>query len=401
MPQYSYRARTGDGKEVRGKLRAQTAERADALLRSHNLVPIEIEVSEDDSLLNRTVLGGHVNSKDLILFSRQMASMIRAGVPVLQSLYTLAKQVEKPAFQRLLQEMAYDIEGGESLSNAMTKRPEVFSLFFLGVVRTGEASGRLSQSLVIMADYIEQNYVFTRKVRSALMYPVFILTAVVLVIILMFAFVVPQLVALFAEADVQLPLPTRILIGLTNFAHNYWYVLVLVAVALGVLLRSYLKTPEGQYNLSTFVLRMPGLSSLFKKVYLARLTSILHTLFSSDVPVIESLKLAETSMGNKVYQTILGNTAAAIKDGSSMSAVWENEPYIPPMLTTMVGVGERSGEIEKAFSEANAFFRRDVEEILDTITVFIEPVLVIVLGMGVGVIVAAVLLPIYNLVLVL
>ncbi|MEX2054850.1 MAG: type II secretion system F family protein [Candidatus Andersenbacteria bacterium] len=402
MPQYSYRAKTVDGKEVRGKLTAQSSDRADSLLRSHHLAPIEIVVAKEDvSLLNRTIFGGKVTTRDLILFSRQIASMIRAGVPVLQSLQALAKQVEKPSFHTLLQEMAYDIEGGESLSVSMSKRPEVFSLFFLGVVRTGEASGRLSQSLVIMADYLEQNYAFTRKVRSALMYPVFVLTAVVIVVFLMFTFVVPQLVAIFVEAAVELPLPTRILIAITNFMTSYWYIVIVLVVVLGLVLRSYLKTPEGQYNLSTWVLHIPGLSTLFKKVYLARLTSILHTLFSSDVPIIESLKIAQTSMGNKVYQNILANTASAIKDGASISTVWEQEPYIPPMLTTMVGVGERSGEIDKAFSEAHGYYKREVAEILENVTVFIEPILVIVLGIGVGIVVAAVLLPIYNLVLVL
>lgn len=401
MPQFSYRAKTADGKDVRGTLTAQTSERAQNLLRSHHLQPLEITVVDDSTLLNRTVLGGSVSTKDLVLFSRQISSMIRAGVPVLQALQALARQVEKPSFKKLIQEMSYDIEGGEALSIAMSKHPEVFSLFFLGVVRTGEASGRLSQSLSIMADYLEQSYVFTRKVRSALMYPVFVLTAVVIVVFLMFLLVVPQLVALFAEAEVQLPLPTRVLIAISRFMSQYWYVIVLVAVALGLLLRSYLKTPEGQYNLSTWVLRLPILRRLFQKIYLARLTSILHTLFSSDVPVIESLKIAQTSMGNRVYQTILNDTANAIKDGASISSVWEQERYIPPMLTTMVAVGERSGETARAFSEAQRFFQRDVEEILDTVTVFIEPILVIVLGIGVGIVVAAVLLPIYNLVLVL
>lgn len=401
MPQYSYLARAADGKEVKGTLRAQTDDRARALLIGHGLQPMEISASEGGTLLQRNVLGGRVNTKDLILFSRQTASMVRAGVPILQATQTLAKQVEKPALRKLLQEISYDIEGGESLSAAMTKHPFVFSVFFLGVVKTGEASGRLSESLTIMADYLENSYVFIRKVRSALMYPIFVITAVIIVVVLMFLFVVPQLVSLFAEAEVQLPLITRILIGITSFVQHYWYLVGLVIIALTIVLRSYLKTPEGQYNLSSLVLKVPLISTLFEKVYLTRMTSILHTLFSSDVPIIEALELAQDSIGNKVYQRILGDTAAAIKDGAAISSVWEHEPYIPPMLTTMVGVGERSGEIEKAFSEANGFFKRDVDEILNTITVFLEPVLVIVLGIGVGFIVAGVLLPIYNLVLVL
>lgn len=401
MAQFTYTAKTADGKEVRGTLRAQSSERASALLQAHGLAPLDVKLTDETSVLNRTVLGGKISTRDLILFTRQVASMIRAGVPILQALQALAKQVDKPVFVKLLRELTYDIEGGESLSGALAKHPTVFSVFFLGVVRTGEASGRLSESLSILADYIEQNYFFVRKVRSALMYPVFVLTSVVIVVVLMFAFVVPQLVSLFEEANVRLPLPTRILIGITNSVNDYWYVIALIVVVLGVIMRSYLKTPEGQYNFSTLLLRIPLVSTLLQKVYLSRLTSLLHTLFSSDVPILESLKLARESLGNKVYQTIMDDTAAAVKDGASISSVWEHEAHIPAMLTVMVGIGERSGEIEKSFKEAHYFFKRDVEEMLDSITVLLEPLLVILLGIGVGIVVAGVLLPIYNLVLVL
>ena len=401
MAQFSYKAKTTDGKEVKGTLQAQSEERAALLLQSHGLVPLDLKLADETSLLNRAVLGGKVSTRDLILFSRQIASMIRAGVPILQALQALAKQIDKPAFQKLLQDLTYNIESGESLSNALARYPTVFSLFFLGVVRTGEASGRLSESLAILADYLEQNYFFMRKVRSALIYPVFVLSSVLIVVFLMFAFVVPQLVGLFTAANVRLPLPTRILITITESLHSYWYIVALIIIALAVVLRSYLRTPEGQYNLSTLVLRLPVISTLVQKVYLSRLTSIMHTLFSSDVPILESLQLARESLGNRTYQSILDDTAAAVKDGASISSVWEHEPYIPPMLTVMVGIGERSGEIEKAFKEAHYFFQRDVEEMLDSVTVLLEPILVILLGIGVGVVVAAVLLPIYNLVLVL
>jgi type IV pilus assembly protein PilC len=401
MPQYSYRARNAAGKDVRGTLHAPSPERAEALLRSHQLTPIEVSSNTEGAWWQREIFSSRVRTKDLVLFSRQMSTMIRAGVPIVEALQSFTKQVQKPAFIRLIQEMVYDIQGGLSLSNSLGKHPDIFSLFYLGVVRTGEASGRLSESLEILARYLEQSYVFNRKVRSALMYPAFVLSAVVIIGAVMFMFVMPQLVALFSEANVQLPLPTRVLIAVTNFLTSYWYFVVASLVACGFLLRSYLRTPEGQYTVSSAVLHIPVFSQLFRKVYLARLTSILHTLFASDVPVIESLEIAESSIGNRVYQRILQRTVQAIKDGASVSTVWEEEPFIPPLLTTMVGVGERSGEIENAFKEANRFFQRDVDDMLDIITVFVEPILVIILGIGVGFLVAAVLLPIYNLVLVL
>ncbi len=401
MAEFSYRARDRQGKVIRGTVQAADEQRATVLLQSKGLSPLELKSAVKKSLLNRTVFGGNVGKRDLMLFSRQMASMIRAGVPILEAVRTFRKQISKSGFVSLLDEIAYDIEGGESLSNALAKYPSTFSLFYLGVVKTGEASGRLSEALETLAVYVERNYIFNRKVRSALTYPVFVLSAVIIVVVVMFSFVVPQLIALFEAAQVPLPLPTRILVAVTSFGGDYWYILLIIIVALGLLVRQYLRTPEGQYAVSTWALHIPIVSQLFRKVYLARLTSILHTLFASDVPVIEALRIARASTVNRVYQRILDETATAVKNGAAISTIWEHEVYIPPILTTMVGVGERSGEIQEAFREAQGFFQRDVEEMLDTITVFLEPILVILLAIGVGIISAAVLLPIYNLVLVL
>ena len=400
MAKFSYRARTVDGKLVKGTLRASSQERATALLRSHNLNPIEIKQGEETSILNRTIFGT-VGAKDLILFFRQSSSMITAGVPILQALEALAKQVTKAHFRRLIEDMVYDVESGESLSIAMSKHSQVFSPFMLGVVRTGEASGRLSSSMAAVADHLEQDYNFMRRVRAALIYPVFLLSVVVILSMVMFTFVLPQLVALFTDAGVQLPWPTRVLIGLTNFLSRYWVLLTAVAVVLGFLLRSYLRTPEGKYAVSSGVLHLPVIRRLFQKIYLARLTSILHTLFTSDVPALESFELAREAVGNRVFQRIMEDTMKAIKDGSSISYVWQHEAFIPPMLTTMVAVGEKSGEVGTAFSQASSFFKRDVDSILDSVAVLLEPIMILILGVGVGIVVGAILLPIYNLVLVL
>jgi type IV pilus assembly protein PilC len=400
MAKFIYRARTADGKLVKGTLRAASEERALVLLRSHNLNPIEVVVGQEASLLNRTI-GRGVSPKDLILFFRQASSMISAGVPILQALQALVKQVNKSSFKRVIEDMVYDIEAGESLSISMSKHDTVFSPFTIGVVRTGEASGRLSASLAAIGDHLEQDYNFTRRVRAAMIYPVFLLTVVIILALLMFTFVLPQLVALFADAGVTLPWPTRVLISVTTFFSRYWLLLAALGVVLGLLLRSYLKTPEGRYNLSTAVLRLPIIRRLFQKIYLARVTSVLHTLFTSDVPALESFELAKEAVGNRVFQRIMDDTIKAIKDGASISFVWQHEPNIPPMLTTMVAVGEKSGEVGLAFNQASTFFRRDVDSILDSIAVLLEPIMILILGVGVGIVVGAILLPIYNLVLVL
>jgi type IV pilus assembly protein PilC len=400
MPTFTYRARQEDGALTRGTLRAANEERATSLLRSHGLTPIALEAAEETSWLHRSIGGKQVGTKELIMFFREAGSMIQAGVPIIETLKALQKQSQKEKLKKVLGELVYDIEAGESLSIAFGKHPTVFNQFILGIVRIGEASGKLGGSLDAIANQLEEEYGFQRKVRAALIYPIFVLVLVIVLVLVMFTYVLPQLVGLFADANVPLPLPTRILIGITNFLTGYYPILITVCIALGLLFRSWIRTAEGRYTFTTMMLGIPVLKEIIQKVYLARMTSVLTTLFASDVPILEALTLTREAIGNRVYQRILDDTIQAVKDGASISYVWGNEPYIPPMLTTMVSVGERSGEISKSFQLANKFFTRDVSDILETITILLEPILIIILGIGVGIIVGSVLLPIYNLVLV-
>ncbi len=400
MPTFTYRARQENGTLTRGTLRAADEDRATSLLRSHGLTPISLERSEEKSWMNINIGFNRVGTKELIAFFREASSMIQAGVPIVETLKALQKQSKKQQLSKIVGEIVYDIEAGESLSIALSKHPDTFNQFVLGIVRIGEASGKLGSSLDAIADQMEEEYGFQRKVRAALIYPVFVLALVVILILIMFTYVLPQLVGLFEDANVVLPLPTRILIGITNFFTRYYALLISISIALGLLFRSWVRTAEGRYTFSTMLLGVPILKEIIQKIYLARMTSVLATLFASDVPIIEALTLTRESIGNRVYQRIIDDTIQAIKDGASISYVWGHEAYIPAMLTTMVSVGERSGEISKAFKLANRFFARDVSDILETITILLEPVLIIILGIGVGVIVGSVLLPIYNLVLV-
>lgn len=400
MATFAYRARQADGTLTRGTLRAANEERAGSLLRSHGLTPVSLEVVEQASFFNRSVGIRRVGTKDLIVFFREASSMILSGVPVLETLKALQVQSRREKLSSIIRDVIYDIEAGESLSIALSKHSTTFNQFILGIIRTGEASGKLGDSLNSIANQLEEEYSFQRKIRAALIYPAFVLVLVVVLVIIMFAFVLPQLVDLFQDAGIELPLPTRILIAITNFLTTYWVILLTCAVALGLLFRSWIRTAEGRYTFSSMTLSVPLLREIIQKVYLARMTSALSTLFASDVPVMEALSLTRESIGNRVYQRILDNTIQSIKDGASISYVWSQEPHIPAMLTTMVSVGEKSGEVSKSFAQANKFFSRDVADILETITILLEPILIVILGIGVGIIVASVLLPIYNLVLV-
>jgi type II secretory pathway component PulF len=345
-------------------------------------------------------LFGRPGARDIIILSRELATMIKAGVPLVQAFEMLIRQSTKPILTHALEDIARSIEGGNSLSMALSRHPQLFNSFYLGVIQSGEASGRLTHSFETLADFQEQDYIFRRKIQTALTYPAVILVAIIIVMIIIFAVIMPQLVQLFADAEVQLPWATRLVIGLADFFRSFWYVLFFLSLILFVIGRSYARTPEGSYVISSTLLRIPGLSGLLKKMYLTRLTSVLHTLFDSDVPVIETLKLARKSMNNKVYERIMTNTLHGVKNGATISSLWEREPHIPPLLIAIVSVGERSGELSQAFAQAQTFFVRDVDNALNTIAILLEPIMVILLGIGVTIIVASVLLPIYNLVLV-
>lgn len=401
MATFTFRARRPDGKLTQGTLRASDRGSAVSLLRKNQLTPIAIKANEEQSVFQKTILSSPIGTRDLIIFARQIASMIRAGVPILDSLRALQTQVTKDSFRQVLQDLVYEIEAGDSLSSSMAQHADVFTPFMLGVVRTGEASGRLSESLDIVADYMEKDYAFVRRVRAAFIYPIFVVIIVIMLSIILFTFVLPQLVTLFQESGVVLPLPTRILIFVTNAMSQYWYMFLAALIAFFLITRSYLKTPEGRLSFNTLLLKIPFLSDFFQKFYLSRLTSILNTLFASDVPVLESLRLARDAVTNYVYKNILDRTITAVKDGTSISAVWKKEAFIPPLLISMVEVGERSGEVQKGFAEASRFFQRDVDDLLGSITVLLEPLLILILGLGVAIVVASVILPIYNLVLVL
>ncbi|MEX1111875.1 MAG: type II secretion system F family protein, partial [Candidatus Andersenbacteria bacterium] len=230
MAQYTYEARDENGKMTKGTLRAANEERAISLLKSHGMEPVSVEAADDAPFWEREMKTFSVSTKDLILFTRQMSSMIRAGVPIIETLRAIEEQVQKPAFKKILEEMAYDIEAGESLSNAMTKHPKAFTPFILGIVRTGEVSGRLSESLESVSEYLEQDYTFMRKVRAAMAYPIFVLVVVVVLTIIMFTFVLPQLIALFDDSGVQLPWPTRVLIAVVTFMQSYWIIMAVLTV---------------------------------------------------------------------------------------------------------------------------------------------------------------------------
>lgn len=398
MPEYVYRARTRSGQVTKGTVTAVTAERASEMLAEHGLVPLEVTDMRELRFWRRDLKLGGVKIRDRAVLARQLATMIDSGIPILQGIRIVAQQTESTKLADIMRSVGHDVEGGSTLSAAFEKYPRVFSEFFVSMVRSGEASGKVAHALEALADHEERDAELVRKVRSALIYPAFIIFAMVLLLLVMANFVMPQLITLFEEANVALPLITRIVLGVTRFLQHFWWFLLLFLIVAGYLLISYLRTPEGQYNGSAFLLRLPLLSRMLRKLYLGRLSGALETLLDAEVPVVRALLIARDVISNRVYQQIIEHTAEAVKNGSSVAAALERYPEIPMMVSAMVSVGERSGQLGLSFGHIHRFFRRDVEEMLSNLTSLIEPVVIVVVGFFVAVILSAVLLPLYGLV---
>lgn len=398
MPEYRYRARNRQGKMTRGDIKAPSPDRASAMLVEHGLVPIDIQDVKELSLFRREFTIRRVKVRDRAIMAREFATMIEAGISILQALRILVVQTESPRLADILREVSFEVEGGEALSNALEKYPGVFSEFFVSMIRSGEASGRVSEALEQLADQEERDYELVRKVRGALIYPAFVVSIMIILGIIMIIFVVPQLVSLFKESNVPLPWPTRILIAVSAFLTNYWWFVLIFLGFAAYLFSTYARTPEGRYTIHSVILKVPIFGGLLRKLYLARFSGVLRTLVEGEVPVIRALLVARDIIENRVYQVIIEQTAEEVKNGASISSSLEKYPEIPLMVSQMINVGEKSGRLGKSLESVQRFYKREVDDAIQNFSQLIEPVVIIVLGIGVALLLAAVLMPIYQLV---
>lgn len=398
MPEYYYRARTRLGSVTKGTIKATSGERANQMLIEHGFVPLELRDVRELAFWRRELKFRGVKIRDRAIFARQLATMIEAGIPILQALRILVQQTENTRLADILREVSYAVEGGGALSAALEKYPRVFSDFFVSMVRSGEASGRVAAALQAIADHEEADAELIQKVRSALIYPAFVVVVLLILMEVVSVFVLPQLITMFQEANVRLPITTRILVGVTTFLKEYWWFVALFAALATYLFASYVRTPEGRYNASAFVLHLPLFGRFFRKLYLARFSGALQTLLDAEVPVVRALLIARDVMTNRLYQAIIDQTAEDVKSGSSIAASFERFPEIPLMVSEMVRVGERSGQLGASFGAVHRFYRRDVDHALTNLTALIEPVAIVVVGVAVGFLLSAILLPLYGLV---
>lgn len=343
-------------------------------------------------------IGGGVKSKDVVVFSRQLATLFEAQIPVVSALKTLLGETTKSAMREPIAEILDDVTGGMSLSQAMGKHSKVFSPFYINLIRSGEESGKLQEVFTYLADYLERSYYITTKARNALIYPAFVLIAFMGVLVVLLMVVIPRLVDIFEETGQEIPFYTKAVIFLSNLLLNWGLLLLLLLVAGGVLLWRWFLTPSGRYFIHKFQINMPIIGELYRKLYAARMTDNLRTLIIGGIPIIRALSISSDVVGNVVYQRALEEAIESVKAGGTISAALEKTPEIPVLVTQMIRIGEASGRLDFILGSIAKFYQREVDSAVENLVSLIEPALIIFLGIGVGVLVGSVLVPLYNLV---
>lgn len=395
---FNYKAINNSGGNIEGVIDAVSIDVAISSLQKRGLIISSIlpEKTQNVFLSKFSIFGGRVSNKDIVILSRQMATLFQAQVPALSIFKLLASESENPTLRQHLISISDDIQGGSLISKSLEKHKEVFSDFYIGMVRAGEESGRLDEIFNYLADYLDRTYEVTSKARNALVYPAFVIVTFIGVMVLMLTVIIPKIGAIIVESGQEIPIYTQIVLGFSSFFVNYGVLLAIILVIGGFILWRWTLTPSGRIMFSDFKLSVPYVGTLYRKLYLARIADNMNTMIASGIPMIRALEITSQVVGNEIYKEILLDTLEAVKAGSALSKAFSTHPEIPGIMSQMVKVGEETGELGNILKTLAKFYEREVNNAVDTLVGLIEPVMIVALGIGVGVLLASVLLPIYN-----
>lgn len=394
---YTYRSKNKESQEVEGSIEAQTKNDAIKTLSEQGLIILSLEAQGRENLLNISLpFLNRIKIKDLVVFSRQLAVMSSATLPIVQALRILTEQTENIRFKTIISEIADDVDGGEKLSNSLEHHPKVFTPFFVAMIRSGETSGSLSQVLNYLADEQEKDYALMSKIKGAMIYPAFILSALGGVGIIMMVFVVPKITAILEETGGELPLATRVLIAASDFLAGFWWAILLFLGLLFAAGKYILKRNKAKQTWDYFKLKLPVFGPLFQKIYLVRFTRSMATLIEGGVAITSALNIASDVVGNAFYKDLISRTAREVQDGNPVAGLFLKSKEIPAMISHMLSVGEKTGRLSEVLSKMTDFYAREVESSVANLISLVEPMIMIIMGLGVGVMVAAVIMPMYN-----
>src|SRR3989338_8232438 len=393
---FNYQALENSGKQVAGSIEAISLDVAVGSLQKRGLIVAEIEPADKESWLSKIQFTSGVSHKDIVMLSRQIATLFEAQVSALKIFTLLSGEVENQTLKKSLVQVAEDLQAGNTISKALAKHPSIFSEFYVNMVKSGEETGKLNKTFDYLADYLDRNYEVVSKAKNALIYPAFVITVFIAVMALMFTVIIPKISLIIVESGQTIPLYTQIVFAVSDFIINYGIVLPVALIILGFFVVHYTRTVEGRRALARLKLSVPYVGNLYKKLYLSIIADNLNTMILSGISMIKAIEVTASVVGNEVYKQILEETLLAVKSGSSFSQSLSQYEEIPSILVQMIRVGEETGELGSILGTMAHFYQREVINAVDTLVSLIEPVMIVFLGLGVGVLLASVLIPIYD-----
>ncbi|MCK9224366.1 MAG: type II secretion system F family protein [Candidatus Muirbacterium halophilum] len=396
MPKYTYKVKTRDGKTLTGEIDSSSKDMAIAKLKEKGYFivgPLKEKSKE------MTFFKKKVKTSEVSIFARQFATMIGSGVNLVRCLNIMEDQVENPAFREIVIQVRNDVESGSTFSSALGRHPLVFSVLFCDLVRAGEAGGILDQILERLANYLESSEQLKAKVKGALTYPAVVFSVAILVVIFLITFVLPNFQQIFeGMGDATLPLPTRILLGLSSFFQKY-FIIIIIGIGFGIWgVKKFFDTKQGRRLLDTYSLVLPGIGNLLRKVAVSKFTRTLGTLISAGVPILQALEVTANTAGNVIITEAVLKTRVSIKEGESISEPLKQSAVFPPMVIQMIAVGEETGELDVMLSKVADFYDQEVDTAVKGLTSIIEPIVIVFMGVVIGGIVLAIFMPMLEMI---
>ncbi len=397
---FRYRARTQKGELQVGFIEAPNRDQAGVILSGHELYVLLLEEMRRDYLTER-LLGyiRRVKVKDLMIFTRQFATLLSAKIPLGDTLLTLERQTRNPTLQEVIREISSDVDAGLALSQAMEKHQHVFSSFYVNLVRSAEITGRVDEVVNFLADYIEKEAVLMSRVKNALMYPVIMVILFLVVVIIMATVVLPKVGPVFAEAGVAVPLFTKILIAGGEFLVHWWWLTLLFLAVLIFFIYDYFRSSEGRVLRDEIVFRLPFFNNLLKELYVARFAQSLSVLIKGGIPIAQAIEITGHVIDSPAYREVLHQAGIDVSRGELLSqSLARKENLFPPLVSQMLAVGESTGRMDELLERIGGFYTREVDNLLNNLVELIQPILIVVIGIFVGILFASILVPIYDLV---
>jgi type IV pilus assembly protein PilC len=398
---FTYEAVDSTGAQKNGSIDAVNVDIAISSLQRRGLVLTTIraaDASSSSSFFSKNIsFFDRVSNKDVVILSRQLSTLFEAQVSALRIFRLLGAETENHVLAAKLTTIADDLQAGSSISAALAKHSKVFTEFYVSMVKAGEESGKLDETFQYLADYLDRTYELTSKVKGALIYPAFVVVTFITVMILMFTMVIPKISGILVDSGAEIPSYTKVILGISNFLVQYGFIILGVVIIAGFFLVRYIRTPTGKDAFDHFKLHIPYVSSLYRKLYLSRLADNMTTMLMSGIPMVRSLELTANVINNTVYRNLLASAVESVKGGKTLSESLSSDPdAVPGIMTQMMKVGEESGELGNILKTVAKFYSREVATAIDSLVSLIEPLMIVFLGGGVAVLLASVLVPIYN-----